>query len=692
MIGGAQKPANGVISLATQVRSKPANKAPVTKHPLFPAMVALWFGALFGLGSLAVRASLLESLVLSLSLDVLLPAAAPPLGMKSRLILALLLAAIGVAVGAMLARRIARPKPVETPRKRGIGARSAARQARAEAATAELEPAAPRRRALTIEAEEQADFHYDGAPLPGSAPSILDVTQIDLSPAPSEALLPGAAEPFDAVAAAPLAHDDFVAEEAQPDAQTSFEAFAAAQIETVPESSAAAKADRQVFRAAEPAPEFVQPIAEEPKPVVLNFHPPVDAAAPAPEAPLDLLSEHEMAEAGAIPVEAESDDYASMIESLRKVETPAAPAWSPIAFEPIDSAEPNDFAPDDFAIKCESELEQASFEPLPVVPPVLLAEPPALEAAAVPQALAETQPTRRIETAELAELSPVELIERLALAMRQRAHKGQMPSALVDAVASLVAASPAAQVIDAETADGKVAPFAGFAAEIAPAPVFAAVVPQPEALEAPEELLLDSEEPEAEPVVSQSAPPQLELPAALRPIDFDDYADHDYSDDLALPPRSFAAPKFSGPEAVLDLAAPLPEESESDVPEDSYSSLLELGRVASTRQDFVRIEEPEADDAEIEPVVIFPGHGARPGLRFAAPDPAAPAPSAFDRPAQPAAASETGAPQLRRFDAPAAVASPTTSAYAGGIRQDPDEAQRALRSALATLQRMSGAA
>ena len=181
-------------------------------------------------------------------------------------------------------------------------------------------------------------------------------------------------------------------------------------------------------------------------------------------------------------------------------------------------------------------------------------------------------------------------------------------------------------------------------------------------------------------------------PAALRPIDFDDYADHDYSDDLALPPRSFAAPKFSGPEAVLDLAAPLPEESESDVPEDSYSSLLELGRVASTRQDFVRIEEPEADDAEIEPVVIFPGHGARPGLRFAAPDPAAPAPSAFDRPAQPAAASETGAPQLRRFDAPAAVASPTTSAYAGGIRQDPDEAQRALRSALATLQRMSGAA
>jgi len=689
VIGGAQKPANGVISLATQVRSKPANKAPVTKHPLFPAMVALWFGALFGLGSLAVRASLLESLVLSLSLDVLLPAAAPPLGMKSRLILALLLAAIGVAMGAMLARRIARPKPVETPRKRGIGARSAARQARAEAANAELEPAAPRRRPLTIEAEEQSGFHYGGAPLPGSSPSILDVTQIDLSPAPAEIPLAGAAEPLDAVAAAPLAHDDFVAEQGQPDAPTSFEAFAAVQIETVSATDVAPKTDRQVFRAPEPAPEFVQPIAEEPKPVVLNFHPPVDVAAPAPEAPLDLLSEHEMVEAGTSPVEAESDDYSSMIEALRKVETPAAPAWSPIAPEPIDSA------PDDFAIKCESELEQVSPEPLPIVPQVLLAEPPALEVAAAPQALVETQPTRRIETAELAELSPVELIERLAQAMRQRTHQGKMPSALVDAVASLVAASPAAQVTDAEVDDAKVAPFAGFAAEIAPAPVFDAVVSEPEAYEAPEELLLDSEEPEAEPEVAQSAPPRLELPAALRPIDFDDYADHDDSDDLALPPRTFAAPKFTAPEAVLDLATPLSEESESGVPEDSYSSLLELGRAAPTRQDFVRIEEPEADNAEIEPVVIFPGHGARPGQRFAAPDPAykaAPAPSAFDRPAQPDAASETGAPQLRRFDAPAAVASPSTSAFAGGIRQDPDEAQRALRSALATLQRMSGAA
>ena len=48
--------------MAKQKR-KQAPAKPITTHQLFPAVVALWFGALFGLGSLAVRPSLLESLV-----------------------------------------------------------------------------------------------------------------------------------------------------------------------------------------------------------------------------------------------------------------------------------------------------------------------------------------------------------------------------------------------------------------------------------------------------------------------------------------------------------------------------------------------------------------------------------------------------------------------------------------------------
>jgi hypothetical protein len=45
---------------------------------------------------------------------------------------------------------------------------------------------------------------------------------------------------------------------------------------------------------------------------------------------------------------------------------------------------------------------------------------------------------------------------------------------------------------------------------------------------------------------------------------------------------------------------------------------------------------------------------------------------------------------LRRFDAPTAAA-PATAAGTNAV-QDPAETERALRSALATLQRMSGAA
>ena len=35
-------------------------KAPISTHPAFPAIVALWFAALLGLGSLVLPAVLLE--------------------------------------------------------------------------------------------------------------------------------------------------------------------------------------------------------------------------------------------------------------------------------------------------------------------------------------------------------------------------------------------------------------------------------------------------------------------------------------------------------------------------------------------------------------------------------------------------------------------------------------------------------
>jgi len=140
-------------------------KQPISRHPLFPATVAIWFGALFGLGSLAIRPALLESAVLATHVDALVPAAAPPLGITARILLALAMAGIGGLIGATVARWINRPKQPKSERKRGamsvLGRKSP-------------EPA-PRRRPLTIDESSLHQDFREHAPLPGGAPQILNV-------------------------------------------------------------------------------------------------------------------------------------------------------------------------------------------------------------------------------------------------------------------------------------------------------------------------------------------------------------------------------------------------------------------------------------------------------------------------------------------------------------------------------------
>lgn len=757
--------ANGVIELATQISSKPEKKAPVTRHPLFPAVVAMWFGSLFGLGSLAVRASLIESLVIKFSLDVLLPAAAPPLGLKFRIILALLMAAIGIALGAALARRIARPKQVATPRRREVGGRAAARQARAAAAAAASEPAdmTARRRPLAMTNEEERAENYELAPLPGSSPAILDVTQIDIAmnqhdsqssfhaDQPVEAPLDLSAF-SDAAPSAPEAEPETPRFESTRFEPVKFEQVKFEPVETAPEADLQDQAafqpehtpDRQVFRTAEQAPE-AEPVGEIPQLAAQSLHRAIDGAlqaeqdaeplnfgrpfdslgrepaaveATAPEpisfhptggfapqaeiAPLDLHAGQEVETGSVADAEANDSEYARMMADLRRIDDEKAAArkaalstWSdePPAAEAAESID--------------DEGEDSRFEPViwSDEPPV--ATPPTL---AIDAPLADVPVASRVETAPLAELSPVELIERLALAMRQRTQLVAIPSELVAAVTAMArpatdpapAAEPDALSIFAEPqtlAEPQAMAETQFAPVLESLP--AAVI------EAVQEPVDDVAEP-----ADSFAP----LPAALRPIDFSDFAEHDDFAELNLPPRSFGGPLFAQPaEAEAQpataevqpasaevqpagmFAAPAPEpEIEADVLEEGYSSLLDLGRPAPVRNDFVRIEEPETEADEIEPVVLFPGHTARPGMRFAAPG-AAPVNQPVDNVAAPEQASdEFGVPQLRRFDAPAkiapAVASGATGAAASALRQDPEEAQRALRAALATLQRMSGAA
>jgi hypothetical protein len=238
-------------------------------------------------------------------------------------------------------------------------------------------------------------------------------------------------------------------------------------------------------------------------------------------------------------------------------------------------------------------------------------------------------------------------------------------------------------------------------------PVFAAPSFEPVAFET-------SPEPASEPAVAPLAVepivvPPIAMPAALRPVglDFDDDLGED---DLSgfLPPRHIAMPvtapepapapapaaeALNPPPFAAPFAPPAPEpepaaEAEEDVLADGYSSLLDLSRPAPLRTGFVRIEEPEEEVAAPEPVVVFPGQAQR----FAASQPAAETlattPSA---PVAAMAAPAEGAAALRRFDAPASAvpgaAQPISAAPA--TMQDREEAERALRTALATLQRMS---
>src|SRR5690349_22709460 len=99
---------------AADARTARRKRRPLTAHRWFPALVALWFAALFGLCALAVPPALLERLVGALGVDRILPAAAPPLSDTVRLLIAAGLSSIGEIVGLLLGRALGerhRPKP-----------------------------------------------------------------------------------------------------------------------------------------------------------------------------------------------------------------------------------------------------------------------------------------------------------------------------------------------------------------------------------------------------------------------------------------------------------------------------------------------------------------------------------------------------------------------------------------------------
>lgn len=658
--------------MAKQPR-KQAQTKPITQHQLFPAVIALWFGALFGLGSLAVRPSLLESLVIKSRIDLVIPAAAPPLGITSRILVALILAAIGSAIGIAIARRLARPKIEVRERKRSKLAADEAPVRRPYGPAAASESAgpvlAPRRRALAIEHEEEQFVPHDMAPLPGGAPQILDISSVGLRAEPVEAPLDLGGYP----APSPAEHTDLAG--------------------FVPQPVVAPAEPRQMFQ---PLDHAVQPAVE-----AHPNHPAAEAAAAAADG-RQVFGLPPVTEATEAPKQIFGQQVAGEHVSQDFVK---AAGYQTTVFEtpePQQLFPPREQAatPASFASEASFAMPQA-FEvpPAPVVQPFAVpnAEVPpssldAVQQPAVPQAFAPTTSQPGPAPVVAAQLEPVaaeplpspaglamdDLSARLAASMaRRRAALGGPPADTAPPVQQV----PTFAMPQAEPAVAAEAPAAPFnvpdTAEAAPVPQ--AYDPAPQSVPGIESVLQPAAfaAPFAAPFAEQVPQPAAQMPSpsipdAMRPLELGGFEDEAEPIDHLLPPRHIAMPQPVAAAAPAMPAAFAPpaepaeeaEMAQAEVAEENYASLLGIAP-APARSGFVRIEEPEAEATAIEPVVVFPGQMAQP-------------------------ASQTS---FRPFDAPAS-AGQGQQVSAGEVAPsvDREEADRALRMALANLQRMSGAA
>ncbi|WP_336985446.1 hypothetical protein [Altererythrobacter aquiaggeris] len=182
------------------IERQPAGKKPVSSHRLFPAIVALWFAALFGVGSLVLPTPLIERVAVASGLAGMVAAAQPPLGVTAKLLIALVGSGFGIVLGIFIARKIAASqrslsgvksppsvratdrhpdaparRPISAPDELGdelgheLGEQPGEDRGASRPPAAVVEPARlpGRRRALSLNNEESRSEYLDVAPLPG---------------------------------------------------------------------------------------------------------------------------------------------------------------------------------------------------------------------------------------------------------------------------------------------------------------------------------------------------------------------------------------------------------------------------------------------------------------------------------------------------------------------------------------------
>jgi hypothetical protein len=151
-------------------------RTPISLHPAFPMIVALWFAALLGLGSLMIPAPLIERLIAASGISAIIPQAAPPLGFKARFVLSIAATLGGGLVGLIIARKVAgvhrreapSPRFAQTVARSGVNARRPI-SAHDELGHIGLDGSSARaRRSLAIEVDEGPSELFTAAALPGN--------------------------------------------------------------------------------------------------------------------------------------------------------------------------------------------------------------------------------------------------------------------------------------------------------------------------------------------------------------------------------------------------------------------------------------------------------------------------------------------------------------------------------------------
>jgi hypothetical protein len=582
-----------VATIAQSVGESRAAKAPISAHPAFPAIVALWFAALLGLGSLVLPIALIEKLVTVTGIASLIPAAEPPLGFTARAGIALAASIAGALVGLALARKVAATSAPE-PKARGFSLASG-HQCRPISAhdelgedgldSADFAPSSliHKRRSLAMAEDNNPSAFLQAAPLPGQATEG-GVEQV----LAEEAFAPNSIAVGEAIFEAelePLELGDFADS-----------ADAAEEKASIGEADGALEALRlQIHTPDVPAAEaspmrdpMFEPAAFEPK--------------QAPDDPLPF----------------------------------AAPSLRRTLAESFDEDEPANEPQDD-------EVEDMeAYQPF--------ADEPASQLMAVELGDESDTDARGVEEPGL-----IQLAARLGASIeKRRAWLAQRQSAapVAPPPVAVFGESDDFEAVEADEAARAIADFFG-PADNGDAQVHSHG---------------DPVAPKAETDPSYAMPPAA-VPAPLRGVTLDlgEEDDEDaFAASLALP-LDAALSEPESPDAEKD------EQFDEEEPEDGdYSSLLAMKNPFARQQEFVRIEEPEEDDGSIEPAVTFPSPSPTAHAWTDEPHAHASAARPFDPPKKPVES------VLRPAPAPAP--------------RDPGDAERSLRDALATLQRMSGAA